>query len=207
MSAEPCEVVLVGCGAPSRGMGWYHAEQLLKGLCPSAKLCYIVEPWFLSPATALEDLGPPLINNKLMISKEPPAKGKRPGVDPPTGHESLQEESMQDHHRTMEDSSKGPETNRNDTINDFIIVLHDDVTFNVKREQLESLIASYGSNGTKITHEYQTVLKGFAVSQVSLELLTNIEGLMGADIESIELVSCCRFPHFDSITDALTFEH
>jgi hypothetical protein len=51
MSAEPCEVVLVGCGAPSRGMGWYHAEQLLKGQCPSAKLCYIVEPWFLGAGT------------------------------------------------------------------------------------------------------------------------------------------------------------
>jgi len=51
MSAKPgpdqCEVVLVGCGAPSRGMGWYHAEQMLKNKCPSAKLCYIVEPWFL----------------------------------------------------------------------------------------------------------------------------------------------------------------
>lgn len=42
-----CEVVLVGCGAPNRGMGWYHAEQMLKNHCPSAKLCYIVEPWFL----------------------------------------------------------------------------------------------------------------------------------------------------------------
>lgn len=42
-----CEVVLVGCGAPFRGMGWYHAEQMLKGKCPSAKLCFIVEPWFL----------------------------------------------------------------------------------------------------------------------------------------------------------------
>ena len=49
--SEPCEVVLVGCGAPSRGMGWYHAEQLLKGKCPSAKLCYIVEPWFLGAGT------------------------------------------------------------------------------------------------------------------------------------------------------------
>jgi len=28
-------------------MGWYHGEQLLKDKCPSAKLCYIVEPWFL----------------------------------------------------------------------------------------------------------------------------------------------------------------
>jgi hypothetical protein len=44
-----CEVVLVGCGAPGRGMGWYHAEQLLKGKCPSAVLKYIVEPWFLGP--------------------------------------------------------------------------------------------------------------------------------------------------------------
>jgi hypothetical protein len=49
---KQCEVVLVGCGAPLRGMGWYHAEQLLKGLCPSAKLCYIVEPWFLGPGAS-----------------------------------------------------------------------------------------------------------------------------------------------------------
>lgn len=42
-----CEVVLVGCGAPKRGMGWYHAEQLLKNKCPSAKLLFIIEPWFL----------------------------------------------------------------------------------------------------------------------------------------------------------------
>lgn len=42
-----CEVVLVGCGAPKRGMGWYHAVQMIKGKCPSAKLCFIVEPWFL----------------------------------------------------------------------------------------------------------------------------------------------------------------
>jgi predicted dehydrogenase len=42
-----CEVVLVGCGAPKRGMGWYHAEQLMKNKCPSAKLCFVVEPWFL----------------------------------------------------------------------------------------------------------------------------------------------------------------
>ena len=25
------EVVLVGCGAPNRGMGWYHAVQMLEG--------------------------------------------------------------------------------------------------------------------------------------------------------------------------------
>ena len=44
---KQCEVVLVGCGAPKRGMGWYHAVQMLKGKCPSAKLCYVIEPWFL----------------------------------------------------------------------------------------------------------------------------------------------------------------
>lgn len=41
------EVVLVGCGAPNRGMGWYHAIQMLEKKCPSASLDYIVEPWFL----------------------------------------------------------------------------------------------------------------------------------------------------------------
>lgn len=30
-----------------RGMGWYHAVQLLGGKCPSAKLTYVIEPWFL----------------------------------------------------------------------------------------------------------------------------------------------------------------
>jgi predicted dehydrogenase len=47
-----CEVVLVGCGAPKRGMGWYHAVQMLKDKCPSAKLCYIVEPWFMGPGAS-----------------------------------------------------------------------------------------------------------------------------------------------------------
>ena len=28
-------------------VGWYHAVQMLGGECPSAKLCHIVEPWFL----------------------------------------------------------------------------------------------------------------------------------------------------------------
>eukprot|EP00580_Thalassiosira_gravida_P003014 CAMPEP_0201599774 /NCGR_PEP_ID=MMETSP0492-20130828/1083_1 /ASSEMBLY_ACC=CAM_ASM_000837 /TAXON_ID=420259 /ORGANISM="Thalassiosira gravida, Strain GMp14c1" /LENGTH=395 /DNA_ID=CAMNT_0048062411 /DNA_START=46 /DNA_END=1233 /DNA_ORIENTATION=- len=45
--AGQSEVVLVGCGAPNRGMGWYHAVQMLEGRCPSASLDYIVEPWFL----------------------------------------------------------------------------------------------------------------------------------------------------------------
>jgi len=29
--AGQSEVVLVGCGAPNRGMGWYHAVQMLEG--------------------------------------------------------------------------------------------------------------------------------------------------------------------------------
>ena len=28
-SDKQAEVVLVGCGAPLRGMGWYHAVQML----------------------------------------------------------------------------------------------------------------------------------------------------------------------------------
>jgi len=41
------EVVLVGCGAPNRGMGWYHGIQLIEDKCPSASLDYVVEPWFM----------------------------------------------------------------------------------------------------------------------------------------------------------------
>mmetsp|Transcript_3852 Transcript_3852/g.8581 ORF Transcript_3852/g.8581 Transcript_3852/m.8581 type:complete len:387 (+) Transcript_3852:84-1244(+) len=47
--AGQAEVVLVGCGAPNRGMGWYHAVQMLEGRCPSASLDYVIEPWFLGP--------------------------------------------------------------------------------------------------------------------------------------------------------------
>ncbi|KAL7436625.1 hypothetical protein ACHAXH_007049 [Discostella pseudostelligera] len=52
IAADQAEVILVGCGAPLRGMGWYHAVQMLGGECPSAKLCHIVEPWFLGPGAA-----------------------------------------------------------------------------------------------------------------------------------------------------------
>jgi hypothetical protein len=40
-------VILIGCGVPKRGMGWYHAKQLLDGDVPSAHLTTVVEPWFL----------------------------------------------------------------------------------------------------------------------------------------------------------------
>ena len=39
----------VGCGVPKRGMGWYHGKQMLEGMCPSAKLTTVVEPYFLGP--------------------------------------------------------------------------------------------------------------------------------------------------------------
>ena len=42
-----CDVILVGCGVPKRGMGWYHAKQMLEGDVPSAELTAVVEPWFL----------------------------------------------------------------------------------------------------------------------------------------------------------------
>jgi len=45
--AGQSEVALVGCGAPNRGMGWYHAIQMLEGRCPSASLDFVVEPWFM----------------------------------------------------------------------------------------------------------------------------------------------------------------
>ena len=48
-SKAQAEVVLVGCGCPLRGMGWYHAVQMLGGECPSARLGHVVEPWFLGP--------------------------------------------------------------------------------------------------------------------------------------------------------------
>ena len=44
-----CDVVLVGCGVPKRGMGWYHGKQMLEGDVPSAKMTAVVEPWFLGP--------------------------------------------------------------------------------------------------------------------------------------------------------------
>jgi predicted dehydrogenase len=49
ITQDQAEVVLVGCGAPNRGMGWYHAVQMLEGRCPSASLDYVIEPWFLGP--------------------------------------------------------------------------------------------------------------------------------------------------------------
>jgi len=40
-------VTVVCCGAPTRGMGWYHAKQVLDGRVTGAKLVNVVEPFFL----------------------------------------------------------------------------------------------------------------------------------------------------------------
>lgn len=45
------EIVLVGCGAPLRSMGWYHITQILHPGCNiAATLSYIVEPYYMSVA-------------------------------------------------------------------------------------------------------------------------------------------------------------
>eukprot|EP00316_Scyphosphaera_apsteinii_P021067 CAMPEP_0119309510 /NCGR_PEP_ID=MMETSP1333-20130426/15807_1 /TAXON_ID=418940 /ORGANISM="Scyphosphaera apsteinii, Strain RCC1455" /LENGTH=370 /DNA_ID=CAMNT_0007313499 /DNA_START=122 /DNA_END=1234 /DNA_ORIENTATION=- len=46
-----CSVWVVGCGVPKRGMGWYHAKQILDGEISTAKLTAVVEPWFLGPGS------------------------------------------------------------------------------------------------------------------------------------------------------------
>jgi len=95
MNAESgqAEVVLVGCGAPNRGMGWYHGIQMVEQKCPSASLDFVVEPWFMGPggegpggddfkkcqaeweseygvkfATSLTDLPPPAAPRLALIS-------------------------------------------------------------------------------------------------------------------------------------------
>eukprot|EP00325_Prymnesiales_sp_UTEX-LB-985_P009956 CAMPEP_0174701018 /NCGR_PEP_ID=MMETSP1094-20130205/5787_1 /TAXON_ID=156173 /ORGANISM="Chrysochromulina brevifilum, Strain UTEX LB 985" /LENGTH=384 /DNA_ID=CAMNT_0015898597 /DNA_START=77 /DNA_END=1231 /DNA_ORIENTATION=+ len=42
-----CNVWVVGCGVPKRGMGWYHAKQVIEGDVAAASLTAVVEPWFL----------------------------------------------------------------------------------------------------------------------------------------------------------------
>eukprot|EP00546_Thalassionema_frauenfeldii_P013281 CAMPEP_0178928374 /NCGR_PEP_ID=MMETSP0786-20121207/19861_1 /TAXON_ID=186022 /ORGANISM="Thalassionema frauenfeldii, Strain CCMP 1798" /LENGTH=389 /DNA_ID=CAMNT_0020604217 /DNA_START=24 /DNA_END=1193 /DNA_ORIENTATION=+ len=76
MSAKPgqAEVVLVGCGAPNRGMGWYHGIQMLEGRCPSAALDYIIEPWFLGDGADSEP-GRDFAAWQEEVSKEHPEVG------------------------------------------------------------------------------------------------------------------------------------
>jgi len=45
--AAKCDVMVVGAGVPKRGMGWYHAKQMIDGDVASATLSAVVEPWFL----------------------------------------------------------------------------------------------------------------------------------------------------------------
>jgi predicted dehydrogenase len=46
-TSSTVSVIVIGCGCPLRSMGWYHAEQLLAGRCPSAQIVAIVEPFFM----------------------------------------------------------------------------------------------------------------------------------------------------------------
>jgi len=54
-SSEEANYAIIGCGLPGRGMGWYHAFQLLNGEIPKARLSDVVEPFFLG---AGKDLPP-----------------------------------------------------------------------------------------------------------------------------------------------------
>ena len=44
-SGMTVDVVLVGCGCPKRGMGWYHLTQLVE--MPNVCMKAVVEPWYL----------------------------------------------------------------------------------------------------------------------------------------------------------------
>lgn len=46
--SAPLDVVIVGCGVPKRGMGWYHLTQLLE--MENVNMRAVVEPFFLNPA-------------------------------------------------------------------------------------------------------------------------------------------------------------
>jgi predicted dehydrogenase len=48
---KKASVLLVGCGAPLKSMGAYHALQILDGRVPDAELEYVVEPWFFNEAS------------------------------------------------------------------------------------------------------------------------------------------------------------
>ena len=48
-TCDIAQVAVVCTGAPGRGMGWYHVEQLLPGRVPAGRLTDIVEPYYLGP--------------------------------------------------------------------------------------------------------------------------------------------------------------
>merc|ERR1719258_416116 len=55
LSGGEANYAIIGCGVEGRGMGWYHALQLLNGEIPRARLSDVVEPFFLG---AGKDLPP-----------------------------------------------------------------------------------------------------------------------------------------------------
>ncbi len=48
---KKASVLLVGCGAPLKSMGAYHALQILDGRVPDAELKFVVEPWYFNDAS------------------------------------------------------------------------------------------------------------------------------------------------------------
>lgn len=46
VEGDALDVVIVGCGMPKKGMGWYHLTQLLD--MPNANMAAVVEPFFLN---------------------------------------------------------------------------------------------------------------------------------------------------------------
>ena len=49
MTEKTCKTTIVGCGEPNRGMGWYHATNILDGHIPCCSLSKVIEPFFLGP--------------------------------------------------------------------------------------------------------------------------------------------------------------
>lgn len=65
VKGEALDIVLVGCGMPKRGMGWYHLTQLLD--MPNANMSAVVEPFFLNPKLCPN---PPEAFSKLVTALE-----------------------------------------------------------------------------------------------------------------------------------------
>jgi hypothetical protein len=76
---------------------------------------------------------------------------------------------------------------------DYVFVLYDDASPALFRAEVGKIIADFGEEGTRIMYEYTHVLKGFAVSQVSLALFDKITTIVGAAVEYASPVSSIAF--------------
>lgn len=45
--SDKVDVMIVGCGVPEKGMGWYHATNIIDGLIPAANFTDVVEAYML----------------------------------------------------------------------------------------------------------------------------------------------------------------